>query len=123
MPQGDIKMFIDFFHEASQKIRGVKPVFFRGKDGNLVKLALRSLSRTQLEMLAVWFLAKKPKLTASLGAMLSRVVLEELMWKIKEPYFWKDLDDIYGKFYTKTPEKLKTFEPKSIAQLINNYGK
>jgi len=95
--KNSIKTFIDFFHDASLKIRKEKPLFIRGKDGNLVKLALNRLSENQLEMLAVWFLAKKPKLAATIGAMLSRAVLEELTRKIKDPYFWKELDEIYEK--------------------------
>ena len=95
----DIKKFIDFFHDASLKIRNEKPKFVRGKDGNLVKSALKTFSRQQLEMLACWFLEKKPKLSLSLGAMLSKNVLEELERKIKDPNFWKDLDKIHEKYY------------------------
>jgi len=93
----NIKVFIDFFHDSCLKIRHEKPLFIRGKDGKLVKLALNKLSRSQLEMLALWFLAKKPKLRATIGAMLSKKVLEELLRKIKEPAFWKELDQIYEK--------------------------
>lgn len=99
MNKKDIKLFIDFFHEASLKIRREKPLFIRGKDGNLVKSALKKLSRSQLEMMAVWFLAKKPKLKTSLGAMLSKKVLEELARKIKDPNFWKELDEIYCQYF------------------------
>jgi|SRR3989344_5337805 len=95
----DIKKFIDFFHDACLKIRKEKAKFVRGKDGNLVKLALRQFSKQQLEMLAVWFLEKKPKLSPAIGAMLSKVVLEELDRKIKSPDFWKDLDKIHEKYY------------------------
>ena len=38
--KNEIKAFIDFFHDACQKIRKEKAVFERGKDGKLVKLAL-----------------------------------------------------------------------------------
>ena len=95
MKKHDIKLFIDFFNDASIKIRKEKPTFTRGKDGNLVKLALQKLSESQLEMMAVWFLAKKPKLKPTVGTMLSKKILEELMRKIKEPNFWKELDEIY----------------------------
>ncbi len=95
----DIKQFIDFFHDASIKIRKEKPIFTRGKDGNLVKLALRQFSKQQLEMLAVWFLEKKRKLSPAIGTMLSKAVLEELDKKIKDPAFWKDLDKIHEKYY------------------------
>ncbi|KKT57392.1 MAG: hypothetical protein UW93_C0004G0007 [Parcubacteria group bacterium GW2011_GWC1_45_13] len=92
--KNDIKAFIDFFHDACLKIRKEKPKFARGKDGKLAKYALAKFSRVQLEMLAVWFLAKKPKLAPSMGAMLSSNVLLELEREIKKPSFWKDLDSI-----------------------------
>lgn len=98
MAKNDIKMFIDFFHDACKKIRKKKAVFERGKDGRLVKLALKKFSRIQLEMLAVWFLAKKPKLQPKIGAMLSKNMLEELERKIRRPDFWKDLDMIFEKY-------------------------
>lgn len=101
MPQGDIKKFIDFFHGAAQKVRGEKAVFIRGKDGNLVRLALKTFSEKQLEMLALWFLAKKTKMKASIGAMLSKAAMEELERKIKDPNFWKDLDEILENKYKK----------------------
>lgn len=98
-PKNDIKAFIDFFHDACLKIRKEKPIFARGKDGNLVKITLKKFSRKQLEMLTVWFLAKKMKLQPKISAMLSKVVMEELERKMKSPAFWKDLDAIFEKYY------------------------
>lgn len=95
----DIKKFIDFFHDACLKIRKEKPKFVRGKDGNLVKQALNFFSRQQLEMLAVWFLEKKHKLSPSLGGMLGKEMTKELKETIKKPSFWKDLDKIHEKYY------------------------
>ncbi|QQG42347.1 MAG: hypothetical protein HYW15_02425 [Candidatus Giovannonibacteria bacterium] len=97
--KNEIKAFIDFFYDACQKIRKEKAVFERGKDGKLVKLALKKFSSVQLEMLAVWFLAKKPKLQPKIGAMLSKNMLEELERKIRQAIFWKDLDMIFEKYY------------------------
>ena len=97
--KNDIKVFIDFFNDACLKIRKERPVFARGKDGNLVKLALKKFSRQHLEMLAVWFLAKKSKMQPKIGAMLSKKMVEELERKIKSPSFWKELDEIFEKYY------------------------
>lgn len=99
--KNDIKIFIDFFNEACLKIRKERPVFVRGKDGNLVKLALKKFSRQHLEMLAVWFLAKKPKMQPKIGSMLSKKMTEELDEKIRKPVFWKDLDSIFEKYYSR----------------------
>ncbi|OGF63279.1 hypothetical protein A2926_03650 [Candidatus Giovannonibacteria bacterium RIFCSPLOWO2_01_FULL_44_40] len=101
MQKNDIKAFIDFFHDACAKIRKVKAVFERGKDGNLVKTALKKFSRRHLEMLAVWFLARKPKLQPKIGTMLSKKIMEELERKMKQPDFWKDLDAIFEKHYSR----------------------
>ncbi len=95
----DIKSFIDFFHEATLKIRRQKAVFVRGKDGSLVAKALKTFSRSQLEMLAIWFLYKKEKMSPTIGAMLSKAVTEELERQLKEPGFWKEIDAIYEKHF------------------------
>ena len=99
MPSSDIKKFIDFFHDASIKIRREKPIIQRGRDGMLVKKALNFFSRQHLEMLAVWFLGRKPKIQPKISAMLSKKIMEELEMKIKSPDFWKDLDDLTEKYY------------------------
>lgn len=108
--KNNIKVFIDFFHDACLKIRKERPIFSRGKDGNLVKLALKKFSRQHLEMLAVWFLAKKPKMQPKIGAMLSKKMMEELDEKIRKPVFWKDLDEIFIKYYPRQMwlDELKT---------------
>lgn len=111
MPKHDIKEFIDFFFEASKKIRGISPQFERGKDGNHVKSALKTFSREQLEMLAIWFLAKKTKLHPRIGTMLSKKLLEELSREIKDPKFWKELDQIMEKYY---PRQLSLDELKRV---------
>lgn len=99
MAKSDIKEFIDFFHEASKKIRKVNAKIVRGRDGKLTELALNKFSRTQLEMMAVWFLAKKTKLNPAIGTMLSKALMEELELKLKHHSFWKELDEVYDRYF------------------------
>ncbi|OGF74562.1 hypothetical protein A3J56_01260 [Candidatus Giovannonibacteria bacterium RIFCSPHIGHO2_02_FULL_46_20] len=106
MKQSDIKRFIDFFCDAALRIRKQKPTIIRGKDGKLVKQALEFFSRQQLEMLAVWFLAKKTKLSTSIGAMLSNAVLEELSRKMRAPSFWHDLDILSDRYFPRAFDAL-----------------
>ncbi len=122
MARHDIKLFIDFFHDTSLRVRKQKAVIVRGKDGKLVARALTIFSRPQLEMLALWFLAKKTKLSPSIGAMLSNVVLEELQRKIKTSYFWKELDELSANFYDKPSvatisRKKQMFSPAEVLEL------
>ncbi|MBI2023736.1 hypothetical protein HYT01_04225 [Candidatus Giovannonibacteria bacterium] len=122
MPKNDIKEFIDFFHDAVQKIRKEKAVFIRGKDGMLVKTALKIFSREQLESLALWFLYKKSKMSPTVGAMLSKAVLEELKETIKKPDYWKILDEIQGKYYsegTGAVKKMRSFGEIEISKYLN----
>ena len=91
----EIKNFIDFFYEGCKKIRGVKPLIIHGKDGKLTKLALEKLSLSQLEQLSLWFLEKKINLKPTIGAMLSKKVLEGLRNDINLPDFWKEIDELY----------------------------
>ena len=104
--QSDIKQFIDFFNDAALRIRKQKPKIVRGKDGKLVKRALALFSRQQLEMLAVWFLAKKNKLSPSIGTMLSDIVLEELARKMRFSSFWNDLDMLSERYFPRSIDTL-----------------
>lgn len=116
----DIKRFIDFFCEACHRIRNEKPVFTRGKDGWLVKLALKKLSESQLEQLALWFLEKKKTLSATIGAMLSKKVLESLRSDMNRYDFWKEINAIYDKHYPMsdfTKELTKRFKPFTYQQI------
>ena len=114
MGQSDIKAFIDFFHDVTVRIRNRKAVFVRGKDGALVRRALEVFTRPQLEMLALWFLATKEKMSPTIGAMLSSVVLEELKRKIADPHFWKELDHIHEIYYPQ-PDWHKELEHRTRA--------
>ena len=119
----DIKSFIDFFHNASLKIRGEKAVITRGKDGNLAKLALKRLSLNQLEQLTLWFLTKKGGLKPTIGAMLSKKVLETLKKDMNRPDFWKEISRIYDKYFPASDlskelaKKLKPFSYRQIAEI------
>lgn len=117
----DIKIFIDFFHEAAVKIKKQRPVFIHGKDGRLVKLALRKLTREQLEQLAVWFLEKKQTLSLTLGAMLSTNVLKTLQEDMKKSSFWAELNQIYDKYFpraTYSKEFMSKFQPFTYKQIF-----
>ena len=116
----DIKRFIDFFCEACHRIRNEKPIITRGKDGRLVKLALKKLSESQLEQLALWFLEKKKTLSATIGAMLSKKVLESLRSDMNRYDFWKEINGIYDKHYPRpdfTKELTKRFKPFTYQQI------
>jgi hypothetical protein len=119
----EIKLFIDFFYDACKKIRREKAVITRGKDGKLTKLALKRLSLNQLEQLALWFLAKKPGLSPTVGAMLSKSVLKTLEDDIKRPDFWKEINKIYNRhfpaseFAKNLAKKFKPFSYRQIAEI------
>lgn len=116
----EIKQFIDFFHSASFKIRKEKPVFTKGKDGWLAKIALKKLSLSQLEQLSLWFLEKKRKLSATIGAMLSKKVLETLKKDMERSDFWKEINEIHDTYY-KAPffkkELARQFQPFTYKQI------
>ena len=71
---------------------------------NTCSIKLRALAR-------LWFLAMKPKMSPTIGAMLSDAVLEELQKKIKEPHFWKELDILSQRYYSDANKCRDTIEP------------
>lgn len=125
----DIKHFIDFFHDASLKIRKEKAVITRGKDGNLTKLALKRLSLNQLEQLTLWFLTKKMSLKPTIGAMLSKKVLETLKIDINRSDFWKEINGIYDRYFEpagiskELVNKFKPFSYRQIAEIAEETSK
>jgi hypothetical protein len=113
----DIYRFIDFFVRAGEKIRGKKPEVIRGKDGRLVSLALRKLSVSKLETLAVWFLTKKKNLRPLIATMLSRNVLEELERAMNKSSFWKDVEQLMDQYYPRSSlQKLSESDNKHMWQ-------
>jgi len=122
----DIKKFIDFFFEAAQKIKKTKPVITHGKDGVLTKLALNKLSLSQMEQLALWFFTKKQGLSLTIGAMLSRKVLDGLKYDMERPDFFKEIDAIYSEYFksasdngfaAKLEEKFRPFNSRQITEM------
>lgn len=111
----DIFRFIDFFVKTGENIRGKKLEVTRGKDGRLVALALKKLPVQKLEMLAVWFLAKKQKLQPKISTMLSGTVLEELQQKMNTSTFWKDVDTLVEQYHPQSrPRMWQPFNHKDI---------
>lgn len=111
---------MDFFNEASLKIRREKPIFTRGKDGWLVKIALKKISFSQLEQLTLWFLERKKNLSTTIGALLSKKVLETLEKDMERADFWKEVNEIYDKYYKSlsfTKELAKKFQPFNFKQI------
>ncbi len=125
----DIKRFIDFFYETCQKIRREKPIITRGKDGNLVKLALKRLSLNQLEQLALWFLAKKTGLKATVGAMLSKKVLGNLEKDMGRGDFWREINQIYYQYYPSSnfakdlAKQFKPFSYQKVAEIAEEVSR
>lgn len=118
----NIKNFIDFFYKGCEKIRGAKPLIIHGKDGKLAKLALEKLSLNQLEQLSLWFLEKKKNLKPTIGAMLSRKVLEGLRNDMNLPDFWKEIDGLYERNFKSreiagTENLARKFRPFTFKQI------
>jgi len=103
----EIKQFIDFFCRSSQKIRNQKPIIIHGKDGALTKFALKKMSLSQLEQMSLWFLEKKKSLSPKIGTMLSKRVMETFERDMRLPDFWKEIENIYAKHYSRATVSAK----------------
>lgn len=100
--------FVEFWHETCYRARGVKPVI-TGKDARNLKrvLDMKILSQSQLEQLAVYFLAHPTfrKFSPSIATFLSSGILNGLMNRSRnDGNFWKELD-MFASSYVKEPEK------------------
>lgn len=116
----DIKRFIDFFCEACKRIRKEKPMITKGKDGRLAKLALRAVSESQLEQLAIWHLEKNRHMQATIGSMLAKKSLEILRSDMNRNDFWKEINSSYDRHWPRidyAKELAKKFQPFSYEQI------
>jgi len=116
----DIKRFIDFFCEACKRIRKEKPIITKGKDGWLTKLALKAVSESQLEQLAIWHLEKNRHMQATIGAMLAKQSLEILRDSMNRNDFWKEINSSYDRHWPRVDyakELAKKFQPFSYEQV------
>ena len=116
----DIKRFIDFFCEACKRIRKEKPIITKGKDGWLTKLALKAVSESQLEQLAIWHLEKNRHMQATIGAMLAKKSLEILRDSMNRNDFWKEINSSYDRRWLRVDyakELAKKFQPFTHQQI------
>ncbi|GIW70343.1 MAG: hypothetical protein KatS3mg101_1090 [Patescibacteria group bacterium] len=96
------KQFIDFWYETTQRTRGIKPVI-TGKDAKNLKIVLDMciLSQSQLEQLAVYFLAHPTfrQFSPSIATFLSAGILNGLMNRMNNSDgFWRELDEFTVKY-------------------------
>jgi len=67
------------FRQLCQSIRHTNPTLIKFKDGNLIKYALKHLTKFELEIEFIWFLQNKPDMQPTIGAALSREVIGDFI--------------------------------------------
>jgi hypothetical protein len=96
---------MDAFKRYCEEIRKTKPIFTRFKDGNLIKNALKYLSPFQTEMLFLWFLKDKRHMQPTIGAALSRGIINDFINASHAEYgFYNKLEQMAKKY--SPPEKI-----------------
>jgi len=102
------QQFINFFYEITEKTRGIKPII-TGKDGKNLKrvLALNILNSTELEQLALYFLANRyyKKFAPSVSTFLSAGILNGLANSLKNrEEFWKEMNQYTQQYFDDSPK-------------------
>ena len=111
MPKLPTNALMESFDEYSKAIRKTRPNFTRFKDGNLIKNALRHISKFQVEMLFLWFLKEKIHMQPTIGAALSKGIIEDFIKASRKEYgFYNKLDRLARQYANikKTNEEMKT---------------
>jgi len=67
------------FRQLCKSIRHINPVLIKFKDGNLIKHALKHLTKFELEIEFIWFMQNKPDMQPTIGAALSREVIGDFI--------------------------------------------
>jgi len=118
-PHKEHNQFIQFWHETTQRTRGIKPII-TGKDARNLKrvLDMEILSQNQLEQLAIYFLAHPSfrKFSPSIATFLSAGIINGLMNRAKnDPEFWHEID-IFATRYIREP--VKKTEPNELVERL-----
>lgn len=111
MPKLPTNVLMESFEEYSKAIRKTKPNFTRFKDGNLIKNALRHISKFQIEMLFLWFLKEKSHMQPTIGAALSKGIITDFIKASRKEYgFYNKLDQLARRYANikKGNEEMKT---------------
>lgn len=111
MPKLPTNALMESFEGYSKAIRKTKPNFTRFKDGNLIKNALRHISKFQIEMLFLWFLKEKIHMQPTIGAALSRGIIDDFIKASRKEYgFYNKLDQLARQYadIRKTDKEMKT---------------
>jgi hypothetical protein len=91
------------FKRYAEEIRKTTPQFERGKDGNLIKAALKHLNEDQLELQLLWFLTTRDKMATTLGAALCKESLEGYITATRnEQGFYLRMTELWRE-HNKTP--------------------
>jgi hypothetical protein len=113
----DVKVFIDFFFNASQKIQGVKPMIAGGKEGMLIKNKLKHYNLERLQKLAVWYLSDRKQVknqrngefewryryAPSISAMMSSAFFNDILKEEHNPEFLRRFSDIAPRIFGRSP--------------------
>lgn len=67
------------FKQLCRAIRHANPSLIKFKDGNLIKHALKHLTKFELEIELIWFLQNKPGMQPTIGAALSSEVIRDFI--------------------------------------------
>ncbi|MCP6719713.1 MAG: replication protein [Patescibacteria group bacterium] len=118
--------FIEFWHETTQRARGIKPVI-TGKDARNLKrvLDMGILNQYRLEQLAAYFLAHPTfrKFSPSIATFLSAGILNGLMNRMEnDPNFWKELE-VFAMRHLKPPSFGKTFTEENPSEMIERLAR
>ncbi len=111
MPKLPTNVLMESFEEYSKAIRKTKPNFTRFKDGNLIKNALRHISKFQIEMLFLWFLKEKIHMQPTIGAALSKGIIDDFIKAGRKEYgFYNKLDQLARRHtgINKSDKEIKT---------------
>ncbi len=98
-PKLPTNALMNSFQKYCEAIRKTKPCFTRFKDGNLIKNALRHISKFQIEMLFIWFLKEKINMQPTIGAALCKEIISDFINASHKEYgFYNNLEQLANQY-------------------------
>lgn len=110
------------FKQLCKSIRHANPVLIKLKDGNLIKNALKHLTKFELEIEFIWFLQNKQAMQPTIGSALSKEVISDFIKASHQEYgFYGNLERTAMRYCN--ARRLKIYNTSAMVEALERLKK
>jgi hypothetical protein len=110
------------FKQLSRAIRHTQPILVKLKDGELIKHALKHLTKFELEIEFIWFMQNKTDMQPTIGAALSKEVIGDFIKASRREYgFYGNLERTAMRYCNR--RRLKFYNASAMVEALETLKK